>query len=305
MRQQFPNTVLELMKADDKVVLLYGDVGTYGFRFCAAEFPERVYNVGILEQSMMSIAAGIAMQGLIPVVHTIAAFLVERAFEQIKDDFGYQKLGGNFVSIGGSYDLASWGCTHEAPSDVGLVKNVPGAEVVVPGTPAEFDSLFKQSYDDGRPTYFRLSAKSNAESHEVTFGNANVVKRGARGTVLAVGPMLDRVIEACDDLDVTILYYTTLAPFDQETLRANISGDALIVCEPYYSGACAADIAAALRKRPTAISYIGVPREFPHHYGSGDDIDAFFQLTATDMRGQIKEALSPEAPPLLAVAAVR
>ncbi len=305
MRQQFPNTLHELMKVDDKIVLLFGDVGTYGFRFCAADFPDRVYNVGILEQSMNSIAAGVAMQGLIPVVHTIAAFLVERAFEQIKDDFGYQKLGGNFVSIGGSYDLASWGCTHEAPSDVGLIKNIPGAEVVIPGTPAEFDRLFKQSYDDGYPTYFRLSAKSNAESHDVTFGKANVVKTGTQGTVLAVGPMLDRVLDACKDLDVTVLYYTTLAPFDQETLRAHMSGDALIVCEPYYSGACAADIAAALRKRPTAISYIGVPREFPHHYGSGDDIDAYFHLTAADIRERISEAVAPDGPRMAVIAAVR
>jgi len=294
MRQQFPNTVHELMKANDKVVLLFGDVGTYGFRHCAAEFPDRVYNVGILEQSMMSIAAGIAMQGLIPVVHTIAAFLVERAFEQIKDDFGYQKLGGNFVSIGGSYDLASWGCTHEAPSDVGLVKNIPGAEVVVPGTPAEFDHLFKQSYDNGHPTYFRLSAKSNAETHDVSFGKANVVKVGAEATIIAVGPMLDRVLEACKGLDVTVLYYTSLQPFDQETLRANFRGGRLIVCEPYYSGACAADIASALRKYPAATTYIGVPREFPHHYGNVDDIDTVFHLTAGGIRAQIEEALSPE-----------
>jgi transketolase len=303
MRQQFPNTVHELMKVDDRIVLLFGDVGTYGFRFSATEFPDRVYNVGILEQSMISIAAGVAMQGLIPVVHTIAAFLVERAFEQIKDDFGYQKLGGNFVSIGGSYDLASWGCTHEAPSDVGLVKNIPEAEIVVPGTPAEFDALFKEAYDNGHPTYFRLSAKSNAQGYDVKFGKANVVKRGSQGTVLAVGPMLDRVLQATEDLDVTVLYYTTLAPFDHETLRANIRSDSLIVCEPYYSGACAEDIAASLRKRPTAITYIGVPREFPHHYGSGDDIDAVFRLTASDLRERIVDALTSDTPHLATVAA--
>src|SRR3989338_740432 len=157
MRKQLADTVGDAIKADDKVVLLFGDVGTYGFRHSAAQFPERVHNVGILEQSMVSMAAGLSMQGIIPVVHTIATFLVERALEQIKDDFGYQRLGGNFVSIGASYDLVSWGCTHQCPGDVGILKNVPEVEIVVPGSAPEFDSLFKQSYDNGHPTYFRLS----------------------------------------------------------------------------------------------------------------------------------------------------
>ncbi|MBI2623046.1 MAG: hypothetical protein HYW65_00510 [Candidatus Liptonbacteria bacterium] len=292
MRKQLAATIEELIQKDSTLVLLYGDVGTYGFRRSQAQFPERVHNVGILEQSMVSMAAGLSMQGFTPVVHTIATFLVERALEQIKDDFGYQRLGGNFVSIGASYDLASWGCTHECPGDVGILKNVPEVEIVVPGSAAEFDSLFKQSYRNGHPTYFRLSNKSNPASHEVEFGKANVIRVGKRATVLAAGPMLGRVEEACKDLDVTILYYTTLAPFDNETLRRNLAGENLIVCEPYYSGACAADIAVALGSRPAAVSYIGVPREFPHHYGTMDDIDKLFGLTASAMSATIKKILS-------------
>jgi transketolase len=291
MRKQFPLTLEEIMKADEKVVLLYGDVGTYGFRNALALYPDRVHNVGILEQSMVSMAAGLAMQGFTPVVHTIAAFLVERALEQIKDDFGYQKLGGNFVSIGASYDLASWGCTHESPGEVGMLKNVPEIEVVLPGTPAEFDSLFKQSYANGHPTYFRLSAKANAENHDVKFGRASVIRKGSMATVIAVGPMLQRVEEACKDLDVTILYYTTISPFDGDTLRENMDGGKLIVCEPYYSGAIAPDIASAIAKHPVETTYIGVPREFPHHYGTVDDLDVFFHLTAADIKEGIKAVL--------------
>jgi transketolase len=292
MRKQFPLTLEELMKSDEKIVLVYGDVGTYGFRSAQTQFPDRVYNVGILEQSMVSMAAGLAMQGFIPVVHTIAAFLVERALEQIKDDFGYQKLGGNFVSIGASYDLASWGCTHESPGDVGMLKNIPEVQVALPGTPAEFDSLFKQAYNNGCPTYFRLSSSSNAEEHNVEFGKASVVQKGKEATVLVVGPMLQRVKEACKNLDVTILYYTTLQPFDHETLRKHISGNKIIVCEPYYSGAIAVDIAVATASRAVQTTYIGVPREFPHDYGTAADLDAFFHLTADDIKVRIKSALA-------------
>lgn len=291
MRKQLSRTIEEIIKADDKLVLLFGDVGTYGFRNAQKEFPDRVYNVGILEQSMVSMAAGLAMQGFTPVVHTIATFLVERSLEQIKDDFGYQRLGGNFVSIGASYDLASWGCTHQCPGDVGILKNVPEIEIVVPGGASEFDNLFKQSYSNGHPTYFRLSNKSNAESHEVQFGKANVVTTGKQATIIAVGPMLERVQEACKDLDVTILYYTTLQPFDYKTLRKNIQGNKIIVCEPYYSGAFAVDIATATASRAVETTYIGVPREFPHHYGTADDLDRFFGLTTDGIRTKIKNTL--------------
>ncbi len=290
MRKQLPQTIDDALKADGNVILLYGDVGTYGFRSSQAQFPDRIYNVGILEQSMVSMAAGLAMQGFIPVVHTIATFLVERSLEQIKDDFGYQCLGGNFISIGASYDLTSWGCTHQCPGDVGILKNVPDVEIIVPGSPSEFDALFKQSYADGRPTYFRLSAKSNAESHPAAFGKAHVIRTGTRATVIAVGPMLERVQEACKDLDVTILYYTTLQPFDHKTLREHITKK-IIICEPYYSGALAVDVSVAAGNHPVEISHIGVPREFPHHYGTADDLDALFHLTAHDVENRIATIL--------------
>lgn len=291
MRKQFGQTVEDVIRTDDKVVLLFGDVGTYGFRNAAKEFPDRVHNVGILEQSMVSMSAGLAMQGFIPIVHTIAAFLVERSLEQIKDDFGYQKLGGNFVSIGASYDLASWGCTHQSPGDVGILKNVPEIEIVVPGTASEFDSLFKQSYNNGHPTYFRLSNQNNIESYEVIFGKASVIQKGKQATVIAVGPMLERVKEACKDLDVTILYYTTLQPFDHETLSKHICGNKIIVCEPYYSGALAVDISLATASRSVEVAYIGIPREFPHQYGTMADLDAFFHLTTHDIEQKIKSIM--------------
>lgn len=292
MRKQLSQTIEDVIKVDDKLVLLFGDVGTYGFRNVQAQFPERVYNVGILEQSMISMAAGLAMQDFIPVVHTIAAFLAERSLEQIKDDFGYQRLGGNFVSTGASYDMASWGCTHQCPGDVGILKNIPEIEIVIPGSPYEFDSLFKQSYSNGHPTYFRLSNKSNAESHKVEFGKAFVIQIGQQATIIAVGPMLDRVREACKGFDVTILYYTTLQPFDHDTLRKNIHGNKIIICEPYYSGAFAVDVSIATASHAVETTYIGVPCEFPHHYGTADDLDAFFHLTADDIRVKIKNVVT-------------
>jgi transketolase len=123
MRKQFVQTVERLLSEDEKIVLLLGDIGVFGFRNSFQKHPKRVYNIGILEQSTVSLAAGMSMTGLIPVVHTITPFVVERCVEQLKNDFCYQKLGGNFISVGGSYDYAALGCTHHCPADVGILRN--------------------------------------------------------------------------------------------------------------------------------------------------------------------------------------
>jgi len=93
VRKQFVKTVEEILGKNEKVVLLLGDIGVFGFRESFKLYPTRVYNIGILEQSTISVASGLSMTGLIPIIHTIAPFITERCFEQIKNDFGYQKLG--------------------------------------------------------------------------------------------------------------------------------------------------------------------------------------------------------------------
>jgi len=280
-------TVESILKQDDKVVLLLGDIGVFGFRNAFQQFSNRVYNIGILEQSTVGMAAGLSMTGLIPVVHTIAPFLVERCFEQLKIDFGYQKMGGNFVSVGASYDYAALGCTHHCPGDVGVLKNIPGMEIVLPGTSAEFDLLFRQTYANTHPTYFRLSERENTEGYPVRFGKAEVIRKGTLATIIAVGPTLKPVLEASKDMDVTILYFTTVAPFDSDTLRENCVSSKILLCEPYYSGGLAADILSALKSKPVLMDCLGVPHQFLTNYGKAEEHDEFIGLTIDNIRKRI------------------
>src|SRR5579883_3068699 len=115
-------------------------------------------------------------------------------------------------------------------------------QIVVPGTALEFESLFRQSYANGAPTYYRLSTRTNACEQEVEFGKLAVIKRGQAGTVVAVGPMLEATVRAVEDLDVSVLYCTTVAPFDGETLRREYTGERIVLVEPYYAGGLVADI---------------------------------------------------------------
>lgn len=291
MRQQMVRTVSDLLKNDERLVLLLASVSTDLFKPVTQTIPDRVINVGIMEQTMASVASGIALEGFIPVLHTLAPFLIERAFEQIKDDFCYQRLGGNFISIGASYDYSTEGMTHHAPGDVQILRSLPAMQIVVPGTAAEFDELFRASYANGAPTYFRLSELSNPVSHPARFGKLTVMRRGEQATVIAVGPALAYTLPAIEGLDVTLLYCTTVAPFDAETLRVVHRGQKVVLVEPYYDGVLVQDVYRALQGIPITLESIGVPREVPTHYGTPEQHNAAYGLTPQGVRHRIEALL--------------
>ncbi len=288
MRKQFIRTTEEVMAKDERLVVLLGDIGVFGFRNAFQQFPQRIYNIGICEQAMTGMAAGLSKEGLVPVVHSIAPFVVERCLEQLKVDFCYQKLGGNIVSVGGSYDYAALGCTHHCPGDVALLKALPGLEIVVPGTPQEYDQLFRASYANGRLTYFRLSERSNPQSFDVEFGRAKIIQQGKRATVVAVGTALAPTLAATQDLDVTVLYYTTVTPFDGDTLKQHSASGKIILVEPFYTGTLAADIHAAMGSTAVAIETIGVPHRFLTNYGHAEEHDEAIGLTAANIRQRVQ-----------------
>ena len=155
-RQQFSKTVIELMGKDERIVVLLGDIGIFAFKEAFEKHPTRTFNIGICEQSMVGMAAGLSMAGFIPIVHTIEPFLVDRAFEQIKIDFGYQELKGNIVGVDVSETASNLGYTHQCPYALSHMTDVQGMQVFNPKTPEEFDLTFKNNYKD-KLNYFRIS----------------------------------------------------------------------------------------------------------------------------------------------------
>ena len=292
MRKQFVSTFESLIKKDSKLSLLLCDIGVFGFRNSIAKYPNRVMNIGILEQSTIGVACGMSRSGLIPVIHTIAPFLVERAFEQIKIDFGYHNIGCNLVSVGASYDYASLGCTHHCPADVALLKNIPGIEILTPGHPLEFDSLFRQIYKNGNPSYFRLSEKSNIKSNKVKFGKANLIKKGEKATIIAIGPVLDVTLQAAEYEDVDILYYSTIIPFDSKALQKSMEKKTkIMVIEPFYSGTISDLIIESLNQKSIMIKSIGVPKEFLRNYGLAEQHDNAIGFTSKNISKELKKLI--------------
>jgi transketolase len=288
MRRAFGETVSELVERDDRVAVVLAEISTSYFEDAMAAYPDRVIDVGIMEQTMVGVAAGFAMEGFHPIAHSLSPFMAERPYEQLKLDFGYQHLGGTFVGVGGSYDYASSGGTHHAPADAGVMLGIPDMEVLVPGHGDEVDALLRSTYANGRPTYMRASVATNDEPHPTEPGRIEVLTRGRMATVLAFGPMLDRTVAACEGLDVTIAYATSLRPFDTAGLAA-VVGDTsvLVTVEPFYEGTAAPVVTAILADRPLRYVSIGVPRAFIHTYGEPEEVDRDLGLDATGVRSRL------------------
>jgi transketolase len=274
MRRQFTKTVTKLFIKDKKIFLILGDIGVFGFQDLLKRESARVINIGILEQATISFAAGLSKIGFIPIVHTIATFMVDRAFEQLKLDFGYHKLNGNFISVGGSYDYAALGCSHHCPEDINLMKNIPTMQIAVPGNSSEFNQLFNQSYKKKLPKYFRLSSEENKLNLKVKFGKANILNQGKKITVIAIGPVLNFIYEECIKMNLNLIYYTTIRPFDYSILK-KIKNKAkkIIIIEPFYEGSITNNVINFFCNQKLQIESISIPYNFLSNYGSKKEHD--------------------------------
>jgi transketolase len=283
MRQRFYSLAAQALDDNPRAAMVFAEIGV-------AEMPSshpRFYNVGIREQLMIGVAAGLALEGMRPVVHTYAPFLVERPYEQLKLDLGHNDLGAVLVSIGGSFDASASGRTHQAPEDVAIVAALPGWTIEIPGHADEVEPAFRRALaHDGR-VYIRLELGSNTEAHDGT--TLNVLRRGSETAplVVAVGPMLDATLAATADLDVTLAYLSTVRPFDRAGLRAALGGTDVVLVEPTLAGTSAAEVARALVDRPHRLFALGVENPELHRYGTPDEHRAAQGLDAAGIRAAI------------------
>lgn len=292
-REQFARTAADLVRTDDSVALVYAEISGQFFGEVEAEFPERVVNVGIREQLLVNVGAGIALTGMRPIVHTFGSFLVERAFEQIKLGFGHQDVGGVLVGSGGSYDLSTAGRTHQSPGDMALLDTLPGVSLHAPGTAIEVDNALRIATSGDGLHYVRVSGATNSVSFPHRPGRFHVVRRvpGAP-VVIAAGPVLDPVLEAVSDRPATVLYANTIRPFDARGLRAVVDVPEVVLVEPWTAGTTAHAVAAALVDVPHRLLSLGVDRHHElRHYGHPREHASAQGLDAAGIRESIDDFL--------------
>jgi transketolase len=289
MRARFYELARAALEDDERVAVVTAEIGS------GAIGPHpRHFNVGIREQLMIGVAAGLALEGYRPVAHSYAPFLVERPYEQLKLDLGHNDLGAVLVSTGASYDASREGRTHQAPEDVAALAALPGWTIHVPGHAAELEHLFAAALRGEDRVYIRLSEESNHA--RVDGGGFLVLRHGSAGAPLlvAVGPSLAPTLEATADLDVAVAYLATVRPFPREALRTALGeGTDVVLVEPYLAGTSAAEVSAALADRPHRLLALGVANAEFRHYGTGAQHRAAHGLDAAGIREALRASGIP------------
>jgi len=289
MRAELAKLCFETVKTDVKSVVMVGDISHFLLRETEQLAPDRFYNIGICEQSMIGMASGMAIEGMRPIVHTIAPFLVERAHEQIKVDLGYQHTEVTVVTVGGTYDYSDLGCTHHCYNDIALMKSIPNMEVYEPGTPKEFRELFTQTWGNGNPKYFRLSAHTHSQDVTVQSEKVNIIRDSIDGRwVFVTGHLLDDVLE---DTNCGVIYVSTLHGMSNNSIEMLSelfkNQPKLYSVENHFKIGGLGDLVSDIFSLP--VKRIGLDRKFLTNYGSYDDLRKESNMDRESILRQIYE----------------
>ena len=279
MRKQFKETMMDLAPHDQSMVMIFGDVSVYLFKEFQKKYPERFYNMGICENTLVSVGAGLSSQGFTPFIHTIAPFLTERSYEQIKLDLCYNHFPANIVTCGASFDYAWDGATHHCYTDLAILSLLPNMEVLQPGSRKELDVLLRSQYANNSVTYYRLSDHPHSVNLDIQFGQGVIVKDcNADTTVITAGPILDNVLQAVGDLDVNLIYFHTIKPIDKELIARYKNTNILVIHDAH-------GLQEAVNSVPGVCSeYHGLEDRFFSCYGHLEDIRREIGLDPASIR---------------------
>ncbi|MES5823102.1 transketolase C-terminal domain-containing protein [Streptomyces sp. RG80] len=301
-RTDFADELAALARADERIVAVCNDsVGSSNLVEFREEFPSRLVNVGIAEQDMVGVAAGLANAGFVPFVSAAAPFLTGRALEQIKADIAYTHR--HVVLCGQSPGMAygELGPTHHSIEDLSWMRAVPGLEIIVPADPSETREAVRYAAASGRPTYLRIPRfKVPAVTPPGTpfrAGRARCLLDGTDVTLIAAGTLVSRALEAArlladDGISARVLNMTFVEPLDEAAVVAAAQETGAIVTaeEGLLSGGLGAAVAKVVAEQhPIPVRMLGVPSFAPT--GSAAFLLDHFGLNAEGLRQAAHQVL--------------
>jgi len=287
MRRQFKDTVNELAEKDNSIVLIFGDVSVYLFNDFKIKYPHRFYNMGICENTLISVGAGLSSQGFIPFIHTIAPFLTERSYEQIKLDLCYNRFPANIVTCGASFDYAWDGPTHHCYADIEILRLLPEIEILQPGSVKELDILMKSQYANDNSVYFRLSDNPHQIDVPVEFGKGVLIKdANSQLTIMTAGPIFENVYHAVNDLNVNIVYFHTIKPIDTKIINKFSHTDIIVINDAFGLYEAINEV------QDLRTSNYGLQRRFFCCYGKLDHIRESIGLDTNSIREFIRNKMN-------------
>ncbi|NBE94460.1 transketolase family protein [Nonomuraea sp. KC401] len=274
-RDAFAAELVRLARADDRIVAVCNDsVGSSKLAAFARKFPERLINVGIAEQDMVGIGAGLANAGLVPFVCGAATFLTARALEQIKADVAYSLANVKLCGMSPGLAYGALGPTHHSTEDLSWLRAIADLPVVVPADPAQTSAAVRWAAQTTGPAFLRIGRfpvpdVSPPGGPAFTYGRAARLRDGADATLVATGTMVSRALSAAallagHGVDARVVNVSTISPLDREEIvaAARQTGAVVTAEEAVPTGGLGAAVAeVVLETRPVPMRLLG-PRTF-------------------------------------------
>ena len=307
MRKTALDCVYELAKRDERVVFIGSDLGPGLLDAMKHAMPDRFFMEGVSEQHIIGMAAGLAMEGFIPYVNTIATFLTRRCYEQIALDLCLQNLPVRLIANGGGAVYAPLGPTHLAVEDLAIMRALPNMTVVAPCDANEMTRLMDATLDWKQPIYIRLAKGGDAIVSRATdhfeIGKAILISEPGQGLFISTGVMTQVAIKASEQLALEgltcgVLHMHTIKPLDNEALsRLLPSVDGIVTLEEHTRiGGLGSSVLEFcndyIPEQSPKITRIGIPDKFANQYGSQNSLLQYWGITtdavSNAMRLQLK-----------------
>jgi transketolase len=303
MREAYGQTLLELGRANPDIVVLDADLcASTMTRYFMGEFPERSFDIGIAEQNMISIAAGLAASGKIPFASTFAVFAPGRCFDQIRMSIAQPGLNVKLVVTHGGLSVGEDGTSHQAIEDLALISSLPGFTVIVPADAIETASALRAVASHNGPCYVRLGRPKLpvvfTGDFEFKIGQSSVMRAGTDATIIAIGIMVAPALEAAgmlaeENIDCRVLNMSTLKPVDEKAvIKAAADTVAIVTAEEHLEhGGLGSTVARVLAASlPAPVEFVAIKDTYAKS-GKPSELLERYGLTSKDIAMAVRRAV--------------
>ncbi len=299
MREGMGSVLAELGYTNKNLVIVGADTTeSLSLHQFGEKFPDRLFNVGIAEQNMIGISAGLALYGKTVFCGTYAVFL-ERAIDQIRNTIGYCKLDVKIIGAHTGISVGPDGGSHQAIEDIAIMRAIPNMKVVVPSDSYSTKALVNEMANTKGPFYLRLirsSVPNLYQDQKISVGKANVLREGKDIAIIACGIMVHEALKAADRLQkegilARVIDCHTIKPLDEDTImKAANETNRVITAEDHnmYGGLGSAVAELLSRKRPTPIGMVAVKDVFGES-GKDTEVMSKYGITEKDIFDKAKE----------------
>jgi transketolase len=301
--KSFPALLLELGDANPDLFVVSQDMGSVGP--FADTYPERALDLGITEQNLVGVAAGLATRGKVVFVYGIAPFIAMRSFEQIRTDLAYNDKNVKIMVVFGGLAAGPWGSTHHTLEDIALMRTIPGMTVLVPADSHETEHAIRAAAAHPGPVYIRMGAylPVHETDYEFRIGQAIPLREGADASIVATGTMVHPALEAHDRLEARgvhagVLDMPTIKPLDAAAIRAAAEETGRIVTVEEHSviGGLGTAVAEVLAEAGTGrLARVGVKDTFCTEVASYPELCTMHGLTADGIEQAVLSLLDGAA----------